>query len=246
MKILNERYCICCSVRSIEGTQFDEVKNSNCFQEDGLLGLRCNRCGNIACSNCIKKILTKINPIRSDIHPVHNHYVECLQHFINYGSVTLNNSYIGHCCLVFSFLNDTANSSESGASSCSPHRYPRRNVRQKLENRSSLSNKINRTDYIPNVGGGFCLPEFNLIIATNTQCMDVFALGGEENILPRLHYVIDEKSGDDIASKGISPQMKIPSYWASTEAEVDIVPPHSTNGKKKRVSVNCIKMNVNF
>ena len=81
------------------------------------------------------------------------------------------------------------------------------------------------------------MPEFLLLIANNTNCMDVFALGRDTNIMARCHFVVDEKCANNLIRKGIYPSKILPESWVRKEQSLQIVLPHSTDNKKKMLKV---------
>ena len=75
-------------------------------------------------------------------------------------------------------------------------------------------------------GGAFALPEFNLLIKTETTSMDVFGIGVDYGTKPWWHYVVDEECAKSIMKQGIYPSLTIPANWASIKRDIYITLPH--------------------
>ena len=84
-------------------------------------------------------------------------------------------------------------------------------------------------------GGAFALPEFNLLIKTETTSMDVFGIGVDYGTKPWWHYVVDEECANSIMKQGIYPSLTIPLNWSSIERDIYITPPHYLNNKKVKM-----------
>ena len=81
-------------------------------------------------------------------------------------------------------------------------------------------------------GGAFALPEFKLLIKTDTTSMDVFGIGIDFETNPWWHFVVDEECAHSLMKEGIYPSSIVPKNWSSFTRNISIRPPHSF--KKKR------------
>jgi len=159
--------CVCCSFRTIERKQFRPGVNSNCFQTTRV-GLKCGICNRLMCRNCVDSLAISLKTKCGEIHKEFIAFYNSIMEFSLRGSLGSPADYIGHCCLIHIRC-------EKG-----------RVLKSLLQKKRSIDEKMTSTLF----GGSLCLPEFLLLIANNTNCMDVFALGRDTNIMARYHFVV--------------------------------------------------------
>ena len=203
------RTCMCCSCRSIELNQVHATSNLKDFQETDI-GLVCIQCGQFICKHCINKIKEKLKTIADDVDPTFKHFVSNIMKFEN-SCNDLEEDYVGHCCII-------NNSKIVNYNYCHTKRKVEKNTDQLC------------------FGGAFCIPEFDLMIQSSDECMDVFAIGHDTKQEPLLHYVLDEKCAKELNNNGYKPQMDMPADWISYEKELIITLPHVINQQNKKVS----------
>ena len=63
-------------------------------------------------------------------------------------------------------------------------------------------------------GGAFALPEFKLLIKTDTSSMDVFGIGIDFETNPWWHFVVDEECAHSLIKEGIYPSSIVPKNWS--------------------------------
>ena len=212
-------YCLCCSSRTIEINSFTSY-NAKDFQST-VTGLRCVQCSQLLCINCIKKLSDAIGRIENDVHSDFQQFVTTIKNFSNNSKVTIEEPFIGHCCII------------------KLHRETQR-CKEQLYN----SNKVNLLkrkgskgcDHLArHYGGAFCIPAYKLMIQTDTKSMDVFGIGRDFQQEALLHYVIDEQCADDLMMQGFYPQPKQPTNWLTQEKDIEITLPHVLTNKKTMV-----------
>ena len=174
------------------------------------IGLECIQCGQFICKDCITKIKEKLKTIGDDADPKFKQFVRNIMKFES-SSKDLEEEYVGHCCII-------KNSKIVNNNSC-------RTKRTVEENTNQLS-----------FGGAFCIPEFDLMIQSSDECMDVFGIGHDTEQEPLLHYVLDEKCANELSNNGYKPQMNMPVDWITYEKHLEITLPHVINQQNKKVS----------
>ena len=60
--------------------------------------------------------------------------------------------------------------------------------------------------------------------------MDVFSLGADDNVPPRIHYVIDKQCANELLLQDIHPSYNIPNDWIIINKEIKIMLPHKLKG----------------
>ena len=74
------------------------------------------------------------------------------------------------------------------------------------------------------MGGHMCLPEFNFIVETDFDAMDVIGLGGEiwneMELKPCYHFVVDSLNAAELESRGVHPSFEIPNNWFRVDEKV--------------------------
>ena len=154
-------YCLCCSSRTIEINSFTSY-NAKDFQST-VTGLRCVQCSQLLCINCIKKLSDAIGRIDNDVHSDFQQFVTTIKNFSNNSKVTIEEPFIGHCCII------------------KLHQEAQRHTEQ-LYN-SNQVNLLKRkcingsNDYTQHYGGAFCVPSYKLMMQTDTTSMDIFGVG---------------------------------------------------------------------
>ena len=204
---------MCCSCRSIELNRVNAFSNIKDFQTTDI-GLVCVQCKQFICQHCIKKVQEKLQVIGHDFDPRFEDFVNNIMQYES-SCNDLDKDYIGHCCIIKN--NKILNNKSSG---------PKRKV---VENINEMS-----------FGGSFCIPEFELMIESCDQCMDVFGIGHDTDQEPLLHYVLDEKCANELKNNGYQPLMDMPSDWITYEMQFEITLPHVIKEHNKKVS-ECIK-----
>ena len=181
------KVCILCSCRTIEKSQ-SSSSNSVCYQQINT-GLECSLCHQMVCSNCVNELSSHFKLREADIHPEFMDYINQIHQFSTTGYSLTYNNYVGHCCLLHIKCEN------------------KRNLKRKQMSSSPIPMSFN----IPKFGGSFCLPEYNLLIANDTTCMDVFSLARETNISPSMHFVVDEEYAKAMIDQGNYPTTEMPS-----------------------------------
>ena len=95
------------------------------------------------------------------------------------------------------------------------------------------------------IGGCMSLPEFRLLIPTDTTCMNVLRLGSENNLGAKLkgrwHYVIDEEFVEGVAAGNVYPKESHmpPDDWTFRDIKMSVPLPHSLTGRGCKKVSNC-------
>lgn len=134
---------------------------------------------------------------------------------------------MGHCCIISQHFEKKPTETHKSEQSKQPalkqdFRY---NIAAQPKLRSGPARKTEECS----IGGYMWLPEFNLLIPTNFNCMDILGLGHEckPGIKGKWHFVVDETFAADVAARGVYPQHKsLPPDWIQNEHKLKIRLPH--------------------
>ena len=177
------------------------------------------------CINCIQSILPSLQSKYNQLDIEGKTYIQNLQRYIDSNHTSVTENFIGHCCMIQQHYNNKE--------------QPKRKYTHRKKSNNLKQDRINDD---MTIGGCFCLPEFQLLIPTKMNCMDVMGLGAEKThqLKGKWHFVVDELKAEAICNLGVYPNTKIPLSWKVYEKEVNIQTPHSYSNKrlkKKRVSI---------
>ena len=135
---------------------------------------------------------------RKSLHRECDEFVRHIDTFHNSRGKVTPEGFIGHCCLISRYCNTTTslnNSTSASDSESPPEQHPTTCHNMMIDKDKSEGTMI---------GGCMCLPEFRLLIPTDTTCMDGIGLGSEDDshakLQGRWHYVIDEEFAAALAS----------------------------------------------
>ena len=171
------KYCLGCSFRTIKYNQFGP-KNNKTFQTTEE-GLTCSHCKCLLYKVCAAELYRDLSKKPKHYHNDCTPFLNGLETKVSYGCTKHPKNFTGHCCLIrtiFPAPDDTS------------LRHP--------------SVKSNRLPPLYSIGGGFCLPEFELLLPIDQKSMDFFGVGKDEGVDARLHYVIKEAYADAIHARG--------------------------------------------
>ena len=226
--------CLGCSYRTIEYRQFSQKKNSNCYQKTRV-GIKCSSCNRVLCESCVAGLLKGLKSKRNSLHSECDEFVRHIDTFHNSRGKVTPEGYIGHCCLISKY-----STSPSGSKSPTEQR-PLTCHNMTNDNGASEGTTI---------GGCMSLPEFRLLIPTDTTCMDVLGLGSEndrgEKLKGRWHYVIDEEFAAGVAARNVYPKDSHmpPDDWTFRDIKMSIPLPHSLTGRDCKKVSNCALRNL--
>ena len=151
-----DKSCLGCSYRTIEKSQSKEG-NCKCYQEANRKCLMCVNCYGYICDRCVADVVPAINSKRKRYYEHCTACVEGLNYFNDNGKQPVD--YIAPCCLL------------------RVHRPPKLVFDNKRKN---LGDRITSSP----LGGSFVIPEFQLIVSTCFDSIDVLGLGREDNLNP--------------------------------------------------------------
>ena len=85
--------------------------------------------------------------------------------------------------------------------------------------------------------GSLCLLEFSILIANNTNCMDIFALVAATDLMPQYHYVVDEKCATSLSIMDLHPNQILPSSCVRIERLTQNMLPYSSTRRKRQFKI---------
>ena len=200
-----------CSFQSIEQKQFKPVKNANDFQEVRT-GVICSQCKGLLCSLCVSDFLGQID---LKCHRYHDDTTPLLNGLRTYTSGNdVATDFVGHCCYIKNL----------------------RDIEMQSERKKVECQKRKRTMYSGQnvLGGAFVNPEFQLIVPTCFDSIDVVGQGKETDLPPRWHFVVDEEDAQKLDEMGIQPDTNQPRHWNFEKKLIYTYEPHVSESYKSR------------
>ena len=180
------------------------------------------------CVSCVADLHKGLNSKRKSLHSECDEFVSHIDAFHSSSGKVTPEGFIGHCCLISKY-----------STSPSENKLPPEQQPTTCHNMTRDNSKSEGTI----IGGCMCLPEFKLLIPTDTTCMDVIGLGSENDprakLQGRWHYVIDEEFAAAVASRNVYPKESDipPDEWTFRDIKMKVPLPHSLTGKDiKKVS----------
>jgi len=164
----------------------------------------------------MKALHERMSKDRHKFHEDFESYMNSVDTFLEENETPAG--YVGSCCIISQHVEEEVRLEE-------------------------MKNETNISDHFSSVAGGtFCLPEFNLLIGSNTTSIDVFGLGEETDTKGFWHSVLDEQHCRNIersASKKVN--RTIPDSWYHEIITCPAIDePHKLCFKKKKVRYLCI------
>ena len=189
----------------------------------------------LLCKNCIKDLHTKLIPYGSLLHADNDAFVAAIDAYIGGNKQHALEDFVGHCCIINQHFEKKPTATHKSEQSKQPAPF-RSKIAAQPTRRSGPASKIEECS----IGGCMCLPEFNLLIPTNFNSMDILGLGHEREpgIKGKWHFVIDETFAAGVAARGVYPQHKsLPPDWIEDEHRLQIRLPHELleSSSKKQV-----------
>lgn len=217
------KYCICCSMHTIESLRFDPEKNSGDYQVS-VEGLTCSRCNCMVCKDCVEEINTKVEPEKK-MHLYHEDTHSFLKGIAAYASKgTVPTAFVGHCCLIDQHYDRSQRNYQE--------------IKAKINYIRSKKQKHNHDD--PHLGGCFLLPKYQLLIPTTEAAMDVFSYGADIDTEAVLHCVLDELYAQKMVDQGGIPSTAIPNDWDTIVLTIPLLQPHNISKSKNKKKVRII------
>ena len=232
--------CYTCHSSSIERQQFNE-KNSKSFQSEFHEGLTCSICKRtFICSTCIvmfDRAIQKdhLKHLHVSMHP----FVKSLRDFVlhSHTSPQLDNSYIGHCCVLKnSSTSAQCYTKQTIDSPNEKNKYKIANDNSPVKDmKLSYSSSNNKSSNNIKLGGCFVYECCRVIVPSCFKYYDCMALAKEENLDPIPHLVLDEKEYSEKTFKGTSIHRSLPKGWTIEHKQIVIRQPYN-NRKRRNVS----------
>ena len=175
--------------------------SAGCFHSNKN-GLICCSCGSLICNDCVKQLYPAVEAKLSSIHKSCAPYIKALKHAYSkseekdYRQVP---NFIGNCCFIKNLRSKEMLLEKS-----------RWENLESIEVKPKKRKTIETPSMYNTMGGHMCLPEFDVIVETDFDCMDVIGLGGEKvlngnKLKPCYHFVIDELNASQLESQGVRP-----------------------------------------
>ena len=210
-----KRACIGCSLETYEKKTIKK-EGSNCFHSNKS-GLICGSCNCILCNDCVKQLYPAIQAKLSSIHKVYSPYIKALEHaYIKSDEEDYRQppNSIGNCCFIKNLR----------AKEVLVEKRRWGNF-QSFESESKKRKSMETPLTYKTMGGHMCLPEFDLIVETDFDSMDVIGLGGEKflngnKLKPCYHFVVDSLNAAELESRGVHPSFEMPTNWFRVDEKV--------------------------
>ena len=188
------------------------------------------------CESCVADLHKGLISKRKSLHSECDEFVRHIDTFHTSRGKVTPEGFIGHCCLISKYSTSPRENKLPPEQPTTCHNMTQDNV----------------TSEGTIIGGCMCLPEFKLLIPTDTICMDVIGLGSENDprakLQGRWHYVIDEEFAAAVASRNVYPKESDipPDEWKFMDIKMRVPLPHSLTGKDiKKVSNSALGKLVN-
>jgi hypothetical protein len=211
-----DHFCLGCSFQTADTKSRGFLAGiTNHFEYDTAAPkLRCISCGCYFCLECVKILHNKIHTGSQVYHRDCDDIIKGFQEFAESNGTIHPKNYLGSCCTI----------------------KENRNAIRETESNPTPGRKLKRTQ----LGGAFCIPEYNLLIPTDFLVMDVMALGKDDNLNGILHYVIPEEQALQLAEDRINPSTVRPE-WFIEDRNVNVFMPHETkrSDARKKTKLNC-------
>ena len=198
--------------------------------------MKCTSCNNVLCELCVADLIKGLQSKRKSLHSECNGFLRDIDAFHTSRGKVTPEGFIGHCCLVSKYSTSPSENKQNRERPTTCH-----NMTQANGQREGAI-----------IGGCMCLPEFNVLIPTDTTCMDVIGLGSEDDphakLEGRWHYVIDEEFAAEVASRNVYPKESDipPDEWKFMDIKMRVPLPHSLTGRDiKKVSNSAVANLVN-